>query len=67
MVLEVESKVSGKKNLSDIDNFQMKFRNFLKEQRFFSRQDNDEISKDLKVEDYSIKCNFGEKFLKKKL
>ena len=28
MVLEVESKVSGKKNLSDIDNFQMKFRNF---------------------------------------
>ena len=65
MVLEVESKVSGKKNLSDIDNFQMKFRNFLKEQRFFSRQDNDEISKDLKVEDYSIKRNFGEKFLKK--
>ena len=65
LVLEVESKFRNKiENHENISN-NAKFRDFLTKNKFFSREDNPDISPSLLVKKYKINSHVGEKYLKK--
>ena len=65
LVLEVESKASNKKDNTITNPESVKFRTFLKENKFFIRENNPNLPQGRLVSKYSIRSNFGENFLKK--